>query len=402
MLYVDKQAKICYHVFECDYSNLVTNASTFVVVFVTKLKFSQMKTKFFSLKLVVILLVAMFGSQNVFAQVKETVYGSINYDGFKAVSKGAMWAKRPEAKEIFEGRIPAGIQEIKKLETDYLITFVPNEHNKLDGNFIIFPAGEIIYKKDGRWFSARCGNEIQFWRPLNEVQVVEKTAEASQQPIANGNPQQVVAVEEQPTQIVYVQGQPRTIVYNSGYSDYQYYDDYYSYFYRGFRYNCNYYNNYSNSNFRRGYNYGNNYHHYRPEYHREVQRHEPQRHESRPQHYERPQKGGPVGAPGYNSGGPKGVGGYDATTGGSPSGAGGYNANTGGSPSGARGYSANTGGSPSNSGSYGSNNLKSASTKNYRSSGGNTGGQNRSNYSSRGNSGGQNRSNSSRGGNRGR
>jgi len=127
---------------------------------------------------VIIMLVASFGSQMVFSQPKkEKVYGTINYDGFHAVQTGALWSKRPEAKEIFEGRIPKGIQEIKTFEADYILTFVKGEHNSLDGNFLIFPEGEVIYKKEGRWYSSRCANELAYWRKLDEVEFVEKTVE---------------------------------------------------------------------------------------------------------------------------------------------------------------------------------------------------------------------------------
>lgn len=127
---------------------------------------------------VIIMLVASFGSQMVFSQgKKETVYGSINYDGFHGIEKGFMWTKRPEAKEIFEGRIPSGVDEIKTLDGDYFVKFVEGEYSSLDKNYIVFPKGEVIYKKNGHWFSSRCGNMIENWVKKDDVQIIEKIVE---------------------------------------------------------------------------------------------------------------------------------------------------------------------------------------------------------------------------------
>ena len=172
---------------------------------------------------VIIMLVASFGSQMVFSQPKkEKVYGTINYDGFHAVQTGALWSKRPEAKEIFEGRIPKGIQEIKTFEADYILTFVKGEHNSLDGNFLIFPEGEVIYKKEGRWYSSRCANELAYWRKLDEVEFVEKTVEVEKpQPAPAPAPVPPVEIRDTVVSTTYIE--ENNIVRSNYYEDDIYY-----------------------------------------------------------------------------------------------------------------------------------------------------------------------------------
>lgn len=122
------------------------------------------------MKKIIIFIIALFLGLETKAQ-NTIVYGTIDYEGFNSIQKGAFWDKRPEAKIIFEGGRPSGVEEIKILTSNTFIKFIKGEHNNFDRNYIIFPIGEIIYKKDGRWYSARCGNEIEYWKTVNEVKI---------------------------------------------------------------------------------------------------------------------------------------------------------------------------------------------------------------------------------------
>lgn len=102
---------------------------------------------------------------------KENFFGKAEYDGFQKVEKGAFWVKRPEAKKVYEGQTPEGI-EVKNLESDYFVRFVKAEHNNSDINYITFPKGEKIYLKEGKWFAAVCGNQLEFWKPVDFFRVI--------------------------------------------------------------------------------------------------------------------------------------------------------------------------------------------------------------------------------------
>ena len=93
--------------------------------------------------------------------------GTPRYDGFQNVTKGALWNKRPEAKIIYEGGNPSGYT-VFVLKKDYYVRFVDNEHNNLDRNYIIFPAGEKIYRCDStkKYYAAKCGNQIEYIKPV--------------------------------------------------------------------------------------------------------------------------------------------------------------------------------------------------------------------------------------------
>lgn len=122
------------------------------------------------------LLVALIGSQ-VTAQEKEVVYGTVRTDGYQKITRGALWSKRPEAKKIFEGSVPTGFK-VYTLESEYFVRFVDDEHNKLDRNYIVFPAGEKVYtNENGQYFAAICGNRIDYLRPVDLVKIVEVEVE---------------------------------------------------------------------------------------------------------------------------------------------------------------------------------------------------------------------------------
>jgi len=133
------------------------------------------------------LLVALISSQ-VIAQEKEnapkeTIYGHVNYDGFYNVSKGAMWAKRPEAKKVYNDETPEGV-EVITFEADHYVRFAKGENNPLDINIIVFPKGQKIYKKDGEYFAAICGNKISFYKPVDWVIIRETIQIVSNSKIA--------------------------------------------------------------------------------------------------------------------------------------------------------------------------------------------------------------------------
>lgn len=126
-------------------------------------------------KLFFFLLVALLGSQDLLGQNQEVVYGTVRSDGFQKITKGAFWSKRPEAKEVYEGSYPSGV-EIILLSSDYFVRFVDGEHNSKDLNYIVFPKGEKIYKvlSSGKYYAAICGNEIEFFQPVEKTRVVYK------------------------------------------------------------------------------------------------------------------------------------------------------------------------------------------------------------------------------------
>lgn len=102
-------------------------------------------------------------------------FGSIEYDGYGNITKGAYYASRPEAKLIYEGQSPAGYT-VYVLNQDCFVRFAKNENNKLDINYIVFPKGSIVYKNNitGEYFAAVCGNRIIYLKPVVEVQIVER------------------------------------------------------------------------------------------------------------------------------------------------------------------------------------------------------------------------------------
>lgn len=98
-------------------------------------------------------------------------YGDVRYDGFAHITKGAFWPTRPEAKLVYEGSIPPGV-EVYELTQDYFVRFVDAEHNNLDRNYIVFPKGQRIYKKGNYYYAAICGNRIEFLRPVVQTKVI--------------------------------------------------------------------------------------------------------------------------------------------------------------------------------------------------------------------------------------
>lgn len=105
-------------------------------------------------------------------QQKEVICGTVRADGYNQITTGAFWSKRPEAKMIYEGLYPSGYR-VFVLEQDYYVRFVDKEHNNLDRNYIIFPKGAIVYADSlGIFYSAKCGNQIEYIRPVDMVRIV--------------------------------------------------------------------------------------------------------------------------------------------------------------------------------------------------------------------------------------
>ena len=101
---------------------------------------------------------------------REVVYGTVRTDGYQKITKGAFWRTRPEAKLIYQGSYPDGFKVIT-LESDYFVRFVDGESNQNDKNYIIFPQGEKVYEAtNGQLYSAKCGNRIEYIRPVNMVE----------------------------------------------------------------------------------------------------------------------------------------------------------------------------------------------------------------------------------------
>lgn len=106
-----------------------------------------------------------------FGQSKEVIYGTIRIDGYQKITKGAFWATRPEAKLIYEGKTPPEGYNVFILESDYFVRFKNGENNQFDRNYIVFPKGEKVYTdRSGQFYSAICGNKIEYIRPVNLVE----------------------------------------------------------------------------------------------------------------------------------------------------------------------------------------------------------------------------------------
>ena len=128
-------------------------------------------------KFFILVLLAIVSTQ-VFAQIeKEIIYGVVRTDGYEKITQGAMWSKRPEARDIYYGYHPSGY-DVYVLEEEYYVRFAEGEHNRQDINYIVFPKGEIVYADStGQFYSAKCGNKIEYIRPVKMVVVVEKILE---------------------------------------------------------------------------------------------------------------------------------------------------------------------------------------------------------------------------------
>jgi hypothetical protein len=135
------------------------------------LKSKNNMRKFFVVSLILgVLTVKEANAQN----QQEIVYGTVKYDGCTKRTKGAYWSTRPEAKMVFEGSYPPGV-EVYILECDYFIRYIDGEHNNLDRNYIVLPKGSKVYSKNGKYYDPYCGNCIEFMRPVDRVKIVETT-----------------------------------------------------------------------------------------------------------------------------------------------------------------------------------------------------------------------------------
>ncbi len=121
--------------------------------------------------IVIVIAVLSFGQQSK-AQKDEIQTGTVRYDGFEHITKGAYWSERPEAKMVYEGSEPLGVT-VYTLPSDYFVRFADNEHNNLDRNYIVFPKGEKIYEKKGNYYAAICGNQVVYMKPVNAVKIVK-------------------------------------------------------------------------------------------------------------------------------------------------------------------------------------------------------------------------------------
>lgn len=124
---------------------------------------------------------------------KEVIYGTVRADGYQKITKGAMWTIRPEAKVIYEGGHPAGYTVVV-LEQDYFVRFAEGEHNQFDRNYIVFPRGSIVYTDDktNQFYSAICGNKIEYIRPVDMVTINESPSVNNQANWAYKEPKKVV------------------------------------------------------------------------------------------------------------------------------------------------------------------------------------------------------------------
>lgn len=121
--------------------------------------------KYFVIMIVTLMLGLQSKSQD------QISFGEVRYDGFNKITKKAYWSKRPEAKEVYEGRTPAGVT-VYEIDQDYLARFTDDENNGLDRNYIIFPKGQRVYKKGNTVYAAICGNKLEYFKPLVQIKII--------------------------------------------------------------------------------------------------------------------------------------------------------------------------------------------------------------------------------------
>lgn len=169
------------------------------------------------MKRILLLVLLAIVSTQAFAQ--EIIYGSVRTDGYEKISEGALWSKRPEAKMIYGGSYPPGYT-VYTLDQDYYVRFIDTEHNSLDANYIVFPKGSLVYKDNetGKYFAAKCGNEIEYLRPVNQVKVVERTVEKEPEMIPIDDPNNDAEAQKVEIEVTVNQ------------SPYEYWDDSYRYY----------------------------------------------------------------------------------------------------------------------------------------------------------------------------
>ncbi len=106
---------------------------------------------------------------------QDVIYGNLDYSGYKKITKGAFWSKRPEIKKMYNGEEVSGY-EIITLNTPHFICFAEGEHNSGDKNYIVFPKGETICHKlsTGEYFAALCGNRIKSMYPTENTKFIDR------------------------------------------------------------------------------------------------------------------------------------------------------------------------------------------------------------------------------------
>lgn len=174
---LDNSCRACYNMPECQFLVLLyflLKVKAFLGIEYNNTKNKNMKAiKVFFWAMLVIMSTQATMAQMINAKgQEEVVYGIVRTDGYNQITKGAFWAERPEAKMIYEGLYPSGYT-VFVLEKDSYVRFVNSEHNNFDRNYIVFPKGERVYTDSlGILYSAKCGNRIEYIRPVDMVRVV--------------------------------------------------------------------------------------------------------------------------------------------------------------------------------------------------------------------------------------
>ena len=122
-------------------------------------------------KMMIMIVTLILGSQLKSKAQDQISFGDVRYDGFNNITKKAYWSKRHEAKEVYEGRTPAGVT-VYEIDQDYLARFADGENNGLDRNYIIFPKGQRVYKKGNSVYAAICGNRLEYFKPLVQIKII--------------------------------------------------------------------------------------------------------------------------------------------------------------------------------------------------------------------------------------
>lgn len=117
-----------------------------------------------------LILTILIGAFSLSLSAQEILYGNVEYDGFYNIKKGAYWNVRPEAKAVYLGNYPISVT-VYQLTQDNFVRFAKDEHTSLTANYIVFPKGSKIYQKNGRYYAAKCGNEIIYFKPVNQVKI---------------------------------------------------------------------------------------------------------------------------------------------------------------------------------------------------------------------------------------
>jgi len=141
-------------------------------------KYNQTKTFKMKNRITFLVVALLLGSQAQMVLGQSTLPETLpkNYNTeeyYSLVEKGAFWGSRPEAKDVYEGKIPSGVSQILNATEPFLVRYSEGEHTVKDKNFIIAPTGSRFYEVSDGWHDSYCGNRLSYCQPLSKM-IVQK------------------------------------------------------------------------------------------------------------------------------------------------------------------------------------------------------------------------------------